>query len=215
MKLPKLRWLGLVSIVVVLAVPVAVLVSYWPALFPPPPDEDETGGASAADNRQISTPFMAAGIRMPFATKAHESDFSDDEPIIGVSTRGRHRAYRVGSMTQPSTHVINDLLDDCPVTVTYCNSTDCVKVFTSSKKGEPLNVDLGGFHNGLMLRVDGRFFSQATNTVNGTGEPALEEMAHTRTTWGKWRGLYPDTDAIARLGNTDPRRRTKAASGPP
>lgn len=99
-------------------------------------------------------------------------------------------------------HVVNDLLGRLPVTVTYCDRTDCVAVFTGPGGGLPLAVAVGGWaghydEGGLLLRVGAALYRQDTGAPWGddSGAPFPYARAECeRTTWGHWREEHPDTD---------------------
>lgn len=198
-------WLKLLSMAALVALPVAIAISYLPALFPSKPETVTYDPGPRESSGMMNTPFNVSGLRMPPFVKAHEAQFSDDDEVLGVSISGRHRAYRLKSMTSMSAHVINDVLEGTPITVTYCIRNNRVKVFTSNTRGAPLDVDMGGYYNGLLLRLSGRYFDQATNQFTGSDEQALEEFrAGRRTTWGEWRGLYPGTEVVYKVGSWQP-----------
>ncbi len=154
--------------------------------------------ANAGRNGPPSTPFFAPGIRTPPAVPAVRAGLADDEEIIGVSAGGKHRAYRVRAMEGPTRHVVNDLLGEVPVTVTYCDRNGYARVLTGPERGSALNVSLGGWlNNQLLLRADSTtYFSQnAGRDGAGTDAPPYPDHAFTRTTWKEWRDAHPDTDA--------------------
>src|SRR5688572_9755512 len=69
-------------------------------------------------------------VRMPAAVVAGDTWLPDDAPVIGVSAGGRHRAYAISAFLAIDRHVANDMLNGVPVTVAYCDLTDCVRVYT-------------------------------------------------------------------------------------
>jgi hypothetical protein len=149
----------------------------------------------------MNSPLFMPGMRMPDVVKAYEVDLPEDEPVIGVSAGGKHRAYRVKAMVRITDHVINDLLDEVPVTVTYDERNNRAQVFTCDARGRPMDIEMGGYFNGMLIRVDrrrmvrqesGRYLSRP-----GTeGEQALTTMPFTRTDWKTWRTTFPETDAF-------------------
>ena len=60
----------------------------------------------------------------------------DDTLVIGIESGGRSRAYMLSAFTRPDEHVCNDLIDGVPVTVTYCDLDDCVRLFTAPGRRE-------------------------------------------------------------------------------
>jgi hypothetical protein len=135
------------------------------------------------------------GIVVPPVASAESTTIRDDADIVGLEVNGRHRAYCLSEMDSPSTHVINDLIDHIPVTVTYCNITRCVRVFTKPEDPDkPLNVSVRGFADGQMvIHIDQKDFG------HDSAEIPLKELAFERTAWGAWKSAYPDTDVCTGL----------------
>lgn len=189
------------AVAVLIAVPVAVgLSAALDQIFNPIiPGEDPPEGTLS------STPFILSGIRTPPVISADAVAIPDEEPIIGVSAGGHHRAYRIAAMSKIAGHVINDLFGDVPVTITYCDRTDCSRVFVAEKTGQPLDVGLGGYRDGLLLKYEGFFFRQEdADTLCSDQAPESQRLPfkvyqHTRTTWKEWRTLHPDTEVCNQL----------------
>jgi hypothetical protein len=102
-------------------------------------------------------------------------------------------------------HVVNDCIDGVPVTVTYCDRTDCARVFTG-EGNEALDVWTAGYMDGLMLRYNGRFFLQNTGrpvAADGPAPEVLPSLPHTRSTWKQWHSAHPDTDIYGTLGRKE------------
>jgi hypothetical protein len=137
------------------------------------------------------------GVRQPATRAAAEAGLPDDAEVVGVEVGGRARAYLVRAMKRPTHHVLNDLLGRVPVSVTYCDLRDCVRVYTGGEQGTPLGLDVGGWRGRLILHTRGGFYTQESGTVvaPGADEPfPYTELPHRRTTWKAWREAHPDTD---------------------
>src|SRR5262245_54789227 len=91
-----------------------------------------------------ATPFIMPGVIRPPVQPAAAAQLPDDAPVVGVLAGDTPRAYLVSALSKMTQHVINDVLADTPVTVTYCDRTDCVRVYTADTPGAPLAIDLGG-----------------------------------------------------------------------
>lgn len=138
-------------------------------------------------------------IVRPRTVAAAESGLKPDETVIGVEVNGRARAYRLAAMRDRGGHLINDVIGGVPVSVAYCNLTDCVRVYTGSAGSGPLDVKVSGLYNTeMVIEVNGvRYF-------HDSGQPLDPEQADTpfpyptlppeRLTWGDWVGRRPDTD---------------------
>ena len=146
--------------------------------------------------------FAMPGVVRPPAVDAGASGLVDDEPVIGVEVSGRARAYRLGALRDRSSHVVNDLVGEVPVTVSYCDLSDCVKGFTGPSGQGPLDVAVGGLYRGreMILESGGRLYFQesgaAASPEPGPSSIPLNSLAPERTTWGEWKRRHPSTDVV-------------------
>src|SRR5437879_6141022 len=60
------------------------------------------------EGRNSNALFFFPGIRQPEAVPASAAAVEDDADVIGVSVKGRHRAYCTAAMTEAERHVVND-----------------------------------------------------------------------------------------------------------
>jgi hypothetical protein len=143
------------------------------------------------------------GIRQPPTQSVDEAELDDDAEVIGVCVQGRARAYEVASLAvSPKFHVVNDVLSGRPVTVAYCDLTDCARVFTSKTSGTPLDISVVGLdeNRSLVLYLDGVKYAleDSKNLTQPYGPPPpYQRMKFERTSWGQWRRAHPDTDVYA------------------
>ena len=153
----------------------------------------KTGGQVA----QVSTPFVMPGIKQPPVLKAADAKIDDETEVIGVAVEGHPRAYVVKAFCTSTTHVVNDLLGDVPVTVTYCDKCNTVKVFTDPKRGSPLELKLGGYMDGMLLYSGSSFYRQDDLKPSFAENPTpfpYAQLPFETTTWKQWRTRYPDTE---------------------
>ena len=128
---------------------------------------------------------------------ADEVNLPEDTPIIGVVIDGQSRAYLPKGMSEPQWHLAHDNFNGRPITVTYCNWTDCARVFTRGSV-PPGQVHMGGFLNGQMqLLIKNTPYDQ-----NGTQLP-IAHYPMKRATWGKWKATHPETEIY--LGDQAPK----------
>ena len=135
------------------------------------------------------------GIFHPPTVPATEATLADDELVIGVEVNGHTRAYRKAALIPVLDHVVNDVIDGVPVTVTYCNLCDCTRVFTGDGS-EPLELVAGEFRDGLLLRVRGRMYRQDNGTAvdQADGEFPYRTYPFELVPWMEWRVENPETD---------------------
>jgi hypothetical protein len=117
---------------------------------------------------------------------------------------GRARAYRLEALNGRTTHVVNDLLGGVPISVTYCDMTDCVRAYTDTRGTAPLGFSVGGLYvdNGpeMVLKLDGAYYFQKSGKLiepsSGPAAIPYDLVEPTRTTWKEWVKRHPDTDAF-------------------
>ena len=132
-------------------------------------------------------------VNRPRTVPAAKASLADDEVVVGVVVGGKARAYRLNAFKFIAYHVVNDVIDKTAVTITYCDRDDCLRAFTADAD-EPLPVGVGGFHEGLLLRVGDSQFQQKTGKTADGKELPYRTMPVERTEWGEWRKAHPDTD---------------------
>jgi hypothetical protein len=135
---------------------------------------------------------------MPPVVAAEAAGLDDAEKVIGVVVNGAARAYRLDALRDPRHHIVNDLVGGAPVSVAYCDQTDCIRTYTGPG-AEPLRVRIAGLRDcGLVVKLDGVYYDHRSGRVV-EGPPGASPLPHdrvpwTRTTWGAWRREHPATD---------------------
>lgn len=141
-----------------------------------------------ATNPMDNTPFIMPGVRSPQFFAAAEVQLPDDLVVIGVQVGEQPRAYLQKAMSQLDSHVVNGECAGVPVSVTYCDRTDCVRVFTRQGGASLIDLQTGGFSDDEMLvRLDGVMYPQSSPDL------PLQELKHVQTTWGQWLLQHPAT----------------------
>jgi hypothetical protein len=153
--------------------------------------------------------FTGDGLRMPPMVSAAAARIDDDEEVAGIEVGGSARAYRLRGMSDPSRHIINDVVDGMAVSVTYCDISECVRAFEGGRGGEPLAIGQGGLKGqSMVLAVGGVYYLQDTGEPLelGPGRAPLPYPDHsvTRTTWKAWREAHPETDLYEGRAPGDP-----------
>ena len=132
-------------------------------------------------------------VNRPPTVPAAEALLADDDIVIGVVVGGKARAYRLKAFKFIARHVVNDVINGTAVTVTYCDRDGCLRAFAADVD-EPLPVRVGGFREGLLLRIGDSYFEQKTGRTADGEELPYRTMPVERTTWGTWRKAHSDTD---------------------
>jgi Protein of unknown function (DUF3179) len=141
---------------------------------------------------------------LPPTLAAAKAGLSAEEPVIGVRIAGRSRAYCRRVLEGPGNHVINDMIGNRPVTVTYCERKRCARVY-SGEGTNPLHIRTGGYDDGLLLIIGaGRYRQDSGAPVEQGTHGALpySSIEFVETTWGRWRSDHPDTDIVTGVAPT-------------
>jgi hypothetical protein len=154
--------------------------------------------------------FEMPGLRNPRAYSAETSKIPDNDEVIGVVINGQPRAYWLKALKYPPWHIVNDVVAGVPVSVTYCDRTNCTRVYTNGQSSAPLDVNLGGLYGKeMVVNVAGSLYLQDSGKPFelGAGTPSLPYTHHPweRTTWKAWRERHPETDVFVGLGRPGPR----------
>ena len=134
------------------------------------------------------TPMMLPGMIAPVTLAAEQARVTETEPVIGITIGEEHRAYIVNAFAPLGQKVINDLINDVPIAVTYCDIYDRARVFTSSERGDYLNVGLGGWMNKEMF-----FYFNNVRFSHSSQNAPLADYPYIITTWGEWLKVHPES----------------------
>jgi len=141
----------------------------------------------------------AKPVLRPPILKATEAKLRPDERVIGVEAGGSARAYRLAAFDDASGHLVNDVIGGVPVSVSYSNLSDCVRVYTDPQGSEPLDAMVPGLLNGEMIvKLGGSVYFHTTGmpVEPGKNPPPIPYslLTPTRTTWKEWTQQHPATD---------------------
>jgi hypothetical protein len=187
---PALRIVALLAIVVTLGVSLKLVVR-------PNGGQPKIAQANSVSFLESATPFLWPGILRPHTYHADKAPLGDGDEVIGVMAGGKARAYLVAAFAGQERHVVNDLVAGRPVTVTHCDLSNCTRVFTSSGKGQVLDIACGGWYKGSLLLATPAGICLQDDAAGNPGMPAVpyEQLHFTLTTWGEWKHQHADTDA--------------------
>jgi hypothetical protein len=131
------------------------------------------------------------GVDQPKLVSADIATIADSVDVIGVEINGRACALVLKSMSNIDEHVVNLVIGETAVTVTYCDLVDCVRVIKRSDSGKagPIALRVAGVdvNKQLVLSYRGELYGQQS-----PGLP-FEDHTFTRTTWGQWKERHPGT----------------------
>jgi len=163
-------------------------------------------GPSVINGKQApgDTPMLLPGLVSPVIHEADKANLSDSERVIGVTVGDRHRAYLANAFDSLGAKVVNDVVDEIPISVTYCDIHERARVFTSTERGEPLNMGLGGWLNQEMF-----FYYNGEEFQHSAEETPIPDFPYIVTTWGEWKQAHPTTQ-IYMGGGTIPKENKSA-----
>jgi len=153
--------------------------------------------------------FEMPGLQEPQTVAARAAKIADGDEVIGVVVNGKPRAYWLKALKYPPWHIVNDVVVGVPVSVTYCDRTDCTQVYTSGQSSAPLDVNLAGLYGAeMVVKVEGALYLQQTGKPfePAAGVPSLPyaDYPWERTTWEAWRQRHPETDVFIGQGGRGP-----------
>ena len=84
------------------------------------------------------TPFLMDGQLSPEMLPSRDIDLSADKRVILIEVGGQYIAYPLSFMNGIGEHIVNDCFHGTPISVIYCDLTDCVRVLTKVENDQPL-----------------------------------------------------------------------------
>ena len=142
---------------------------------------------SASENGIVNTPAIMDALYSPEMLPAWVMEFPDDERVIAIEVAGQHYAYPLSVMNGVGEHIINDIFAGTPITIAFCDMTDCVRVLTTGKKDRALAVLQHGLQNGeLALLYGGLSYQLSSDTI------PLDQYPHKVVAWPSWRDEHLD-----------------------
>ena len=134
---------------------------------------------------------LAEPILRPPSLAAKEAKLPPDEMVIGVEVGGKAQAYRFAAFESKSGHLVNDLVGGVPVSVAYCDLTECLRVYSDPRGSQPLDLNVAGvLYDEMIMRHGGRmYFHKSGKEVEpGDDSPTLPYplVTPTVTTWKEW-----------------------------
>tara|TARA_B100000945_G_C20353270_1_gene583359 strand:+ start:150 stop:977 length:828 start_codon:yes stop_codon:yes gene_type:complete len=148
------------------------------------------------------TPMLLPGLISPVMHDADKANLSEAERVIGITVGDKYRAYLANAFTALGSKVVNDLVDDIPVSITYCDIHERARVFTSSERGKALNMGLGGW-----LKQEMFFYYNGEEFQHSAEKTPIPDYPYIVTTWGEWKQAHPNTQ-VYMGGGTIPKENT-------
>jgi hypothetical protein len=135
------------------------------------------------------------GVTQPKFDEASSATLRDDDSVFGIVVNGKPYAFAREAFLDESQHIVNLLIDQKPISVTYCNFRDCVRVLTrdeavaGAEGAKPIDLHVGGLDvsNQLVYLLGGVRYGQSSTDM------PLDDFPVERTTFGEWKLQHPET----------------------
>ena len=151
-----------------------------------PPLKVSNRGPASELMRVPITPGEFETPNRSFAT-VQETSLDDQDEVITLNIGEQHYAFPKRWMSGMSEHVVSEIYEDLPIVVTYCDESECVRVFQGEVGEEKLDIMQAGLAAGHMaVLVNGRSFLQEAEDIPYSEYP-FELML-----WGEWKTNHPD-----------------------
>jgi len=148
-------------------------------------------------------------VRMPRMRRAADVTLADETTVVGVVVAGKPRAYNLGVFRWPNYCVINDLINDIPITVAYHEAEKTVRVYTDRYRGSPLELENSGHISTdgkggemkMMLNIREVFYLQESGEPADKSDPTIKKLAtypFEQMSWKEWKEAHPSTEIYTR-----------------
>jgi hypothetical protein len=157
-------------------------------------EEIVSGGVPLAGIPALDEPPVMPGRRARY--------LEEEERVFGVEIDGAARAYPLRFLSWHE--LMNDVLAGRPITLSYCTLCGSGILYDGRRpEGGPYTFDTSGLlyrSNKLMIDRQGlTLWSNLTGTPvlgRDLGQPGLEMLPMTLTTWKAWFAEHPETEVL-------------------
>jgi hypothetical protein len=141
--------------------------------------------------------FDVSGIDDPSFSSARDCKLPEQTTVVGIEVAGQARAFKLDALAvgkemksyeDCGVHVVKNLVGTENVWVTHCDITHQTRVFKATSRDAPPEIRVGGFDEGLVLRVNGRRVKHLATDLED-----LTDMPYRICSWNQWRKDHPDT----------------------
>lgn len=157
-------------------------------------DEAELIAAGDDDHINLRAVMDSAGMENPEMAEIDSVDLPDATRVIGIEVHGSAACYVIDAMVDESKHIINTVIEETPVSITYCPLVDCARVLTLPAGAQadsvaPIKLRLGGLdsQNQMVFKYGNARYGQSSTKL------PLSDVPHESSTLGEWKRLHPDS----------------------
>jgi hypothetical protein len=140
-------------------------------------------------------------IDNPKFVSANDATLQDSDLVLGLNINGDIRAYPLNILVWHE--IVNDVVGDIPVAITYCPLCFTNQVFERTIDGQVLEFGTSGklYNSNLVMydRASESLWSQALGQAIA-GEHAgkkLERIPFDVAIWSEWKTLYPESKVLS------------------
>lgn len=131
------------------------------------------------------------GATRPNLLDANSTIVNDTDNVFGVVVNGKAYAFAfaASAFSNSTGRILNLLIDQTPISVTYCELMGCFRVLTSDAGTNPIDLRIGGFDVAcqMVFLLDGIRYDQTSTEI------PLQDLPFEKTTLGDWKAQHPDT----------------------
>ena len=146
----------------------------------------ESGGGKFHKALMMHVDFP--GLEQPILHDLDEIDLPDSAAIIGIEVDGEACAFVLSRMVDPKTHIVNMTMNQKAISVTYCDLTDCVRVF-SDDSATRIPIHVGGLDTDRSLVL----LSQGIRYGHMSSHLPHDDYPFARMNLGDWKRKHPGT----------------------
>jgi hypothetical protein len=125
-----------------------------------------------------------------------------DAPVVGVTFRGKARAYLLAAFNDAGNYVLTDSYGGAALAVAYCARSGEATVYAGPDPKPPPYLTFGGWDarspdGDMLLAIGGDVYLRKTGeALDGeTTRPfPCREIPSLSTSWGEWVAAHPDTN---------------------
>ncbi len=136
-------------------------------------------------NTMLETPAMMESPERELVT-IDRINLPDDAVVIAIEIAGESYAFPKLFMEGIGDHIVTDVIGNLPIAVTYCNETECVRVFADQTSDRNIDLQQQGLLNGgLAVILDGQVYEQDSKEI------PLEDYDYELKSWSEWKKENP------------------------
>ncbi len=128
------------------------------------------------------------GVEQPELIDADQLDLPGSTEVVGFEIDGQPYAFNLTPMRRIAQHIVNLHVNNTAVSVTYCDSVDCVRVL-SGQRASAIPLRVGGMdvdHQLVVILGEERYGQESKHLP-------FADYPFTRTSLAGWQRAHPHT----------------------